>query len=129
VSPGEQFDAPPTHATTKVAPATPTADGKVDVTLKEFSVASSAASFKVGQAYTFTVTNNGQYAHQMEIEPAGAMDQPLTNNGQQAKIASIDPGKSQTLTWTFAKPGVYQIACHLMDHYAKGMVVTIHVAS
>jgi predicted lipoprotein with Yx(FWY)xxD motif/uncharacterized cupredoxin-like copper-binding protein len=129
VSPGEDFDSPPTHATTKAAAATPSADGNVAVTLKEFSVASSATSFKVGQPYTFTITNDGQYAHQIEIEPAGAIDQPLTANGQQAKIASIDPGKSQTLTWTFAKPGAYQIACHRMDHYAKGMVVTIHVAS
>jgi uncharacterized cupredoxin-like copper-binding protein len=129
VSPGEQFDAPPTHATAKVAAATPGADGKVDVTLKEFSVASSATSFKAGQPYTFTITNNGQYAHQIEIEPAGAIDQPLTDNGKQANIPSIDPGATQTLTWTFAKPGAYQIACHRMDHYAKGMVETIHVGS
>jgi predicted lipoprotein with Yx(FWY)xxD motif/uncharacterized cupredoxin-like copper-binding protein len=131
VSPGEQFDSPPTHANAPAAAAkaTPSADGKVAVTLKEFSVMASATEFKVGQPYTFTATNDGQYAHQMVIEPAGADNQPLEANGQQAKIASIDPGASQTLTWTFAKPGAYQIACHLMDHYAKGMVVTIHVAS
>jgi predicted lipoprotein with Yx(FWY)xxD motif/uncharacterized cupredoxin-like copper-binding protein len=127
LSPGEPFDAPPTHATTKVAAATPSADGKIAVTLKEFSVMASATNFKVGQPYTFIATNAGVMPHELVIELAGANDQVLEENGLEAEAENIAPGTSQTLRWTFDKPGAYQLACHVGDHYPRGMALTIHV--
>jgi predicted lipoprotein with Yx(FWY)xxD motif/uncharacterized cupredoxin-like copper-binding protein len=131
VAPGEQFGT--AAATPAAAPsegaATPAAAGEVAVTLTEFTISSSATTFKVGETYTFTATNNGQFSHQMYIEKVGAVDEPLEANGQEAEIETMDAGASGTLTWTFTEAGLYQLACHVRDHYQKGMALTIEVVA
>jgi predicted lipoprotein with Yx(FWY)xxD motif/uncharacterized cupredoxin-like copper-binding protein len=106
----------------------PTA-GAVTVALTEFTVTPSTTAFKVGQTYTFTATNEGQFKHEMVIEKAGAVDKPLEANDQEAEVEDIEPGQSGTLTWTFTEPGKYQIACHRGHHYENGMVMQIEVTS
>jgi uncharacterized cupredoxin-like copper-binding protein len=96
----------------------------VSVILTDYRVSSFVSAFEVGKTYEFTVSNNGAVAHGFVIEPLGATNQPLTNNGQSAAIQLINPGESMTLTWTFTTIGRLQIASHLNDDYAKGMVQT-----
>lgn len=128
VAPGEEFGAAPMmQATPAPAAATPAAAGSVDVTLTEFSVMASTTTFKVGEAYTFAVKNIGQYTHEFYIEPAGAMGEPLEANGEEAEIEDIESGADASLEWTFTEVGNFQFACHIMDHYPKGMALTIHV--
>jgi hypothetical protein len=62
------------------------------VNLTEFAILASQAEFKVGLAYTFDVTNIGQFTHQFYIEKAGAVDEALEANGQELAIESMDAG-------------------------------------
>ena len=135
VAPGQEFGAVASPAASPAASpvaspaATPAAAGEVAVTLQEFAVLASATTFAVGQEYTFVATNAGGFPHEMVIEPAGGNDEPLEADGQAAEIEGIEPGQSASLTWTFTEPGTYQIACHVRDHYPRGMVVTIRVTA
>jgi predicted lipoprotein with Yx(FWY)xxD motif/uncharacterized cupredoxin-like copper-binding protein len=130
VHPGQQFGAVSEAATPAAAPVgTPAATGDIVVNLTEFTILASQTEFKVGQSYTFDVTNVGQFTHQFYIEKAGAADEPLEANGQEAEIESLDSGASGTLTWTFTEAGTYQFACHLRTHYPMGMALTIHVTA
>jgi predicted lipoprotein with Yx(FWY)xxD motif/uncharacterized cupredoxin-like copper-binding protein len=128
VHPGQQFGAmaSPTAGEPPLA-ATPSADGSVTVELTEFTILVSQTEFKVGQAYTFNVTNIGQFPHEFYIEPAGANGEPLEANGEEAEVEPLESGASGTLTWTFTEAGIYQFACHVRTHYPMGMAVTIHV--
>ena len=126
VAPGSAFDAKPTAAAgTPVAAA---ADGKVGVTLADGVITPDAASFAVGTAYTFEVVNKGALTHEFIIEKAGAVDEPLEADDKEAELEDVEPGKATSLTWTFAEPGNYQLSCHLMDHYQRGMATNIRVA-
>lgn len=128
VAPGEEFGAAPmVQATPAAETATPAAAGTVEVTLTEFSVSASTTTFKVGEAYTFAVKNIGQYAHEFIIEPAGAIDEPLEAGSEEAEIEDIESGADASLDWTFTEAGNVQLACHLMDHYPKGMALTVRV--
>ena len=40
-----------------------------------------------------------------------------------------EDGTSGTLEWTFTEPGTLQLACHVRDHYAMGMVISITVVA
>jgi uncharacterized cupredoxin-like copper-binding protein len=99
----------------------------VPVALVEMTITPAQTTFKVGQPYTFVVTNNGATEHEMVIERRGADDQALQANGQEAEAADLDPGQTKTLTWTFTEPGAYQLACHVPGHYEAGMVTAITV--
>jgi uncharacterized cupredoxin-like copper-binding protein len=99
----------------------------VPVSLVEMTITPAQTTFKVGQPYTFVVTNNGTIEHEMVIERRGAVDQALEANGQEAEAADLDPGQTKTLTWTFTEPGDYQLACHIPGHYEAGMVTAITV--
>ncbi len=107
--------------------ASPVAEGTVEVQLSEFTVTASATTFTVGQAYTFTATNVGGFPHEMVIEQAGAMNEPLDAEGQAAEVGPLDPGGSASVSVTFPEPGNYQITCHVRDHYPRGMALTIRV--
>lgn len=116
-------------APTSVAPeptATAAENGAVavSVVLTDYRVSSFTTSFEVGKIYQFNVSNNGAVAHGFTIEPTGANNQPLTANGAFSRIDLINPGESRTLTWTFTAAGDLQMASHLNDDYAKGMVKT-----
>jgi predicted lipoprotein with Yx(FWY)xxD motif/uncharacterized cupredoxin-like copper-binding protein len=128
VTPGMEFGQPyASPVASPVASPAAAADGVVDVTLSEFIVSATANSFKVGQTYTFNITNQGGYTHEFIVEPVGAVDQPIEINGAAAEAEDIASGSTTSVEVTFSEPGVYQIACHLHGHYAQGMAMTIYV--
>jgi predicted ester cyclase/plastocyanin len=100
---------------------------QVAVTLTEFSVTPAPAILQVGQPYTFVVTNEGAVPHEFVIERAGAVHDPLVDDERQAMTEPIAPGTSLSLSWTFAEPGAYQLACHEPGHYEAGQVFVIDV--
>jgi len=59
---------------------------------------------------TFTVTNDGQETHALEVE----------GNGVEEKTDSIAPGDSGTLTVDL-EPGEYEFYCPIDGHRAQGM--------
>ena len=126
VAPGAQMGAGAPMGTPEASPEA-SMDGTVQVSLSEFTIEASQTEFKVGETYTFEVTNDGEFPHEFVIEKAGAVDEPLEANGEEAEIEPFDGGTSQTITWTFTEAGNFQFACHVMSHYPMGMALTIHV--
>jgi predicted lipoprotein with Yx(FWY)xxD motif/plastocyanin len=107
---------------------TPQAGGAVDVTVLDGDVDSSITDFKVGETYTFNVTNGGEHEHEIYLEHAGAVHEPLEANGEEAEVEGLKPGDSGSFEFTFTEAGNYQLACHLPGHYEAGTVLTIHVS-
>ncbi len=100
---------------------------KVDVTLSEFKITSSATTFKVGTPYYFVVTNAGHSLHEFFIMP----DKPdgsnyLVNgqyNGALVQGQPVQPGTTLMVNYTFKSASTthYEIACLMRGHYAAGM--------
>ena len=78
----------------------------ITVTAIEFKFTLSKTSVKHGTV-AFKVVNKGHVAHDFKI------------NG--TKTPLIQPGKSATLTVTFAKAGTYPYQCTVPGHAAAGM--------
>ena len=97
------------------------------MTLNESTVTISMPTLKVGETYTFVATNVGELVHEMVVERAGDNDIPLEMGGKELEIEDIAPGTSKSLTMSFDTPGMYQLACHVPDHYEAGMVVEFEV--
>jgi uncharacterized cupredoxin-like copper-binding protein len=119
----------PSESTQVVAPTATTAPAAndaaaVNVILTDYRISAFTTVFEVGKTYQFNVSNNGAVVHGFTIEAEGANNQPLTNGANSAVIQIINPGESQTLTWTFTTAGKLQIASHLNDDFTKGMVKT-----
>ena len=114
-------------ATPDMAMATPAMSGDVEVTLLDGDIESSVVTFKVGETYTFNVTNAGTFPHEFVIEKAGAIDEPLESDGGKAEIEPFDPGGPQSHRLHLYEAGIFQFACHVPGHYEAGMALTIHV--
>jgi predicted lipoprotein with Yx(FWY)xxD motif/uncharacterized cupredoxin-like copper-binding protein len=128
VTPGMEFGQPyASPVASPVASPAASAGSEVNVTLSEFFIESSANTFKAGETYTLTITNNGTFTHELLVEPGGAIDQPIEINGEEAEAEEIAPGETRTLEITFPEAGSYQLACHLFGHYAQGMALSIFV--
>ena len=86
-----------------------------------------------GVPVMFTIRNDDPIAHEFII---GTEAEQLrhesgterTHDGKPGQ-ASLDGGETQTVTFTFAAPGVMLYGCHLPGHYAYGMRGTIRVTS
>jgi len=101
----------------------------VGVTLKEMSIAPSQR-FAIAGPVTFTVTNSGTVVHELVILktdiPEGAIpvraDDPsrAQEPGNVGEAGDIDPGKSETVTFTL-DAGKYVLICNQPGHYAAGM--------
>jgi predicted lipoprotein with Yx(FWY)xxD motif/uncharacterized cupredoxin-like copper-binding protein len=131
VAPGQQFgEVAPMASPVPGAMGTPAAAGNVDITEMEFAIVSSEMTFKVGETYTFNITNNGEFTHEFVITPNGAMgdDQALmSDEGAEAAVHNIESGASATLEFTFTEAGTYQFACFIGQHYQNGMALTVQV--
>ena len=103
----------------------------VKVQLGDFSVMPATTELKADTPYLFEVTNTGAATHELVLEPAGVVDEPLTKEANGTKTAAeaedIAPGQTKNLIWTFATPGDYQMACHVPGHYQAGMISTFNV--
>ena len=89
----------------------------VDVTEKEFSITLAQSTFQPGM-YTFAVTNQGQFPHNLTIEGPG-VDTTAT--------ATLQPGQSGDVTVTL-QSGSYELWCSVDSHKDRGMDMTITVA-
>src|SRR5262245_11698149 len=87
------------------------------VTLDEYRVQLSGTTLPVGAHVRFVVRNRGQVIHEVVLERAGARDHPLRFEGRVTEVEHVAPGAAKTATWVLAKPGDYQIACYVGNHY------------
>ena len=90
-----------------------------------------AITVDAGTTVRFTVTNGDPIAHEFIV---GTRDEQLeheegtdeSHDGAPG-AASLEPGETEVVTYTFARPGSYEYACHLPGHYRYGMVGTVTV--
>ena len=71
-----------------------------------------------------------QDSNAMEMSGSGAVstdDMGGMAHGGDSEVLSVDPGKTGTLSYTFADSGTFIIGCHQPGHYEAGMTVTVTV--
>ena len=109
----------------------------VQVTETDFKIDSSVTTFVTGKAYHFVVANQGQAVHEFMMMPKSegmmnGMTMDDMNKQALAFIATINPGKTKTLDFTFpastagSQP---ELACYQPGHYEAGMRQSISVSS
>lgn len=115
----------------------------VEVTLKEFTVASSLTNFRVGVPYHFTVTNAGQIPHEFMIIPVvqggGHMHggTPGASMEEQHRLAlvlipeqELPAGATVELDYTFKSipdGENIEIVCVLPGHFEAGMHIPVTI--
>ena len=89
---------------------------------------------KRGETVKFVVSNAGKTMHEMVI----GTEQELKSHAELMKkfpgmehdapyMAHVAPGKKETITWTFDKPGTFMYGCLVPGHWEAGMKGTIVV--
>jgi uncharacterized cupredoxin-like copper-binding protein len=93
-----------------------------------------AISVKQGETVRFVVANKGKVLHEMVIgtqkelkDHAEMMKKNPNMEHDEPYMAHADPGKSESITWLFNRPGQFQFACLVPGHYEAGMRGTITV--
>ncbi|GAC1348692.1 MAG: hypothetical protein NVSMB27_17550 [Ktedonobacteraceae bacterium] len=108
---------------------------KVEVTLAEFTIVSSVATFHAGIPYYFVVANRGQQVHEFLILPVKPDGSPQSADVQYKdkliEIEQIAPGTTMRINFTFSltTEGRYEIACQMRGHYQAGMRFPIVVTA
>ena len=98
------------------SPPTRVRDGRVKVTLDDFSITPQRIRAKPGRI-TFAVTNRGEVGHTLRV---------LRGDKELAGVKTLLPGDSGTASGTFAK-GRYDLVCILGNHRVLGMYGTLTV--
>lgn len=108
---------------------------QVDITLADNTIDASMTSFQVGVPYTFVITNAGQHAHNLNINPpvnvAGSLEQALDRALLAVPQEQLAPGQTATVEFTFPATAAGQLlefSCLIRKHYEDGMRVDITVS-
>ena len=108
--------------------------GDVPVTMLDtMRFAPDPITVKAGVPITFIVRNAGLIIHEFvvgtEAEQADHGAQMATGGMAHGhdNALSVEPGKTSSLTMTFAKAGSIVIGCHEPGHYDAGMKATLTV--
>lgn len=111
-----------------------TANAKdVQITLTDHNIGSSIITFSQNTPYHFTITNKGLQQHEIMITPptiSNNMSMDDMDKMALAHISNINSGDTKTLDYTFTQgysAGKLELACHMLDHYQKGMHLGIVV--
>ena len=92
------------------------AGGGVELVATEFAFDPADVSIDEAGETTFTVSNEGEFPHALEIE----------GNGIEEETEELGPGESGSLTVDL-EPGEYELYCPVGDHREQGMVGTLVV--
>jgi nitrite reductase (NO-forming) len=106
-------DAATSPATGAEAPAGTTKS--LTVSASEFAFSPSTLSVSKGDTVNITFTNTGKYPHNFTISELNVASK------------TIQPGQSDTVTFTADKAGSFQYICSVPTHKDKGMVGTLTV--
>lgn len=87
------------------------------MSLVDFALEPKTVQLDAPGSYTFTVTNDGQTTHALEIE----------GNGVEEETDTLGPGDSGEVTVELAA-GEYELYCPVDGHRANGMEGTLVVA-
>jgi uncharacterized cupredoxin-like copper-binding protein len=93
------------------------------------------AAFTVhkGETVRFELVNQDPITHEFIIGNAAAQDvhehSPDVNHNGKPGEATLAPGQTELISFTFGSPGSLIFACHRPGHYAYGMRGTITIAA
>ncbi len=114
----------------------PTEQGPRTVRVQMTELRFEPAEFVVqaGETVRFEVTNAGQIVHEFLIGDAAAQEQFEMEMSGGDGVAhdtdagvSVEPGESETFSFTFGEAGQLLAGCHEPGHFDGGMVATITV--
>ena len=88
----------------------------VELVATEFAFDPADVSVDEAGETTFTVSNDGEFSHALEIE----------GNGIEEETEELGPGESGSVTVDL-EPGEYELYCPVGDHRERGMVGTLVV--
>jgi uncharacterized cupredoxin-like copper-binding protein len=125
-------EVPPQSEATETVPVT--GGTQVNITLADNTIDASMTTFQVGVPYTIVITNNGQRAHNFNINPpvsiAGSPDAALDSALLVVPQEQLGPGQSATVEFAFPPSAAGQLlefSCLIRRHYDDGMKVDIIV--
>jgi uncharacterized cupredoxin-like copper-binding protein len=108
----------------------------VDVTMRDIHYEPTSVEVKAGETVKFVFHNEGAIVHDAFIGDEAAQaahekemrDDEGGHHGGEDDALTVDPGKTDSLTYTFDKPATLAIGCHQAGHYAAGMRIAVTVA-
>lgn len=105
-------------------------DGAISVALDDFSFAPAVVSASAGTDVTITASNIGGIQHSWVLLDEGeevTTTAGITDDRILAATSDLDPGTSESITFTAPAPGTYQIVCQVPGHTEAGMTGTFEV--
>lgn len=118
------------------SPAAPSgAPETVAVTLDDdMTIELDRTEFAVGETVRFEVTNAGAVRHELYLGDMAAQDHHADEMAEtdgmghdEPNGVSVEPGTTETLSYTFAAAGEILAGCHEPGHYEAGMVTSLTV--
>src|SRR5919106_4506847 len=107
---------------------------QVDITLADNTIDTPMTTLQVGVPYTFVITNEGEHAHNFNINTPVSVTGSLEGAFESALLAvpqeQLGPGQSVTVEFTFPAEAAGQLlefSCLIRRHYEDGMKVDITV--
>jgi uncharacterized cupredoxin-like copper-binding protein len=105
----------------------------VHIVMTEMKIESDVTTFTHGVSYHFIIENKGNMQHEFEIANKVAADATEQQHDAASlkELQRLDPGKTQTLDYTFANAataGKLELECGMAGHYMQGMHMDITVA-
>ena len=88
----------------------------VQITAKDFELDPADVRVEASGETTFTLTNEGESEHALEVE----------GNGVEEETETIAPGDTASVTVDL-EPGEYELYCPVDDHRSRGMEATLVV--
>jgi uncharacterized cupredoxin-like copper-binding protein len=84
---------------------------------------------KQGETIKFVVKNSGKIMHEFVLgtmkelkEHADMMKKHPGMEHDEPYMAHVAPGKTETITWQFTKPGTFNFGCLIAGHFEAGMI-------
>lgn len=123
-------------AATSHKSSTPAGARTVEVAMEDIKFGQTALTVKAGETIDFRFTNTGKITHdafigdsdaQMEHEQEMAHMDDMAGHSMDEGAITVEPGASGQLSYTFTKPGTYEVGCHQPGHYGAGMKIDVTV--
>ena len=112
----------------------------VNIDMVDIAYEPKTLSVQRGERVEFVFNNKGAIAHDAFIGDTAAQadhekemregqDGSMAGgHGKSDKAITVDSGKTGSLSYTFDKPGTFEIGCHQPGHYTAGMKIAVTVA-
>ena len=109
---------------------------RVDIEMRDIAFLPASLEVKLGETVTFAFKNTGRIVHDAFLgdEEAQAkheeemrnMKDPSDHHGHEGGV-TVYPGETGAIRHFFDKPGTFEIGCHQIGHYTRGMKIIIEV--